>query len=242
MKLNTIFIAALTLCMSQLSFAGHHGEHANPNEAVVKGWIEARAAGQKENLAYVEKHMADDGLFFGGRYVGFGFNFDPLDSGKMVVSRTIEGSPASKVLLAGDEFLVVNGVEVNKDNLDRLSFRGKPGEPVKATIQRDGKKMDIEVARGIIDNGSSKEVLLADRSNANADDWTVKIKINEMLSKDNIVYVWTTVNDVDAMNGMPFESHVVSRYQFNEAGLVDAVGSVSEDRFVLEQTGYTVAR
>jgi membrane-associated protease RseP (regulator of RpoE activity) len=242
MKLNKIIIAAIILCFSQLSLAGHHGDKASPNEAVVKGWVEARVAGQKENIAYVEKHMAEDGLFYGGRYVGFGFNFDPVDSGKMVVSRLIEDSPASKALEVGDEFTVVNGVEVNSTNMDKLSFRGKPGEPVKATIKRAGKMQDIEVSRGIISNISSKAVLIDDLNNANADDWTSKAKVVEMLSKGNVVYVWTTVNDADPINDLPFESHVVTRYEFNDSGLVVGVGALSEDRFVLEQTGYTVSR
>ena len=63
MKLNTIFIAALTLCMSQLSFAGHHGEHANPNEAVVKGWIDIGPAmgmiGTLIGLVLMLGNMAD---------------------------------------------------------------------------------------------------------------------------------------------------------------------------------------
>jgi hypothetical protein len=113
---------------------------------------------------------------------------------------------------------------------------------VKATIKRAGKMQDIEVSRGIISNISSKAVLIDDLNNANADDWTSKAKVVEMLSKGNVVYVWTTVNDADPINDLPFESHVVTRYEFNDSGLVVGVGALSEDRFVLEQTGYTVSR
>ena len=242
MKFNTIIIAALTLSLSQLTMAGHHEEQANPNEVIVKGWIDARVMGKKEHIAYVEKHMADDGLFSGGRYVGFGFNFDPVDTGNMVVSRTVEGSPASEILKVDDEFIVVNGIEVNKANMDKLSFRGKPGEPVKATIKRAGKMQDIEVSRGIIKNIMTKAVLLADMKAAKADYWTAKVKVNEMISKGNVVYVWTTVNDIDAEVNLPFEMYSISRFEFNKKGLVVASSTVSEDRFSLEQTGFTISR
>ena len=242
MKFNNILMATLTLIFSQLTLAGHHEEQVNPNEVIVKGWLEATVAGKKEHIAYIEKNMADDGLFSGGRYVGFGFNFDPIDTGKMIVSRTIEGSPASKVLKVDDEFIVVNGVEVNKANMGKLSFRGKPGEPVKATIKRAGKMQDIEVSRGIIKNTMTKAVLLADMKAAKADFWTAKIKVNEMISKGNVVYVWTTVNDIDAEVDLPFEMYSITRFEFNKKGLVIASSGLSEDRFSLEQTGFTISR
>ena len=34
----------------------------------------------------------------------------------------------------------------------------------------------------------------------------------------------------------------VTRMMFNESGQVQAIASLSEDRFVLEQMGYTVSR
>ncbi len=241
MKFNTIVIALLSLCFSSFNFA-EHSEQANPNEAIAQGWIKARIASKAENIAYVNKHFAEDGVIVAGRYVGFGFTFDPSDDGDMVVSRTIAGSPASKVLQVGDQFLVVNGVKVNEANLDRLSFRGKPGEPVKATIKRDSKIQDIEVTRGVISSTYSKAVVLDNINNADADEWSSKIKINEVLSKGDVVYVWSTVNDVDAKLGLPFEVHVVQRFVFNKDGLVTRVGSLSEDRFLLEQTGWTITR
>ena len=138
--------------------------------------------------------------------------------------------------------MVVNGVEVNEANMDNLSFRGKPGEAVKATIKRDGKMQNIEVARGIINNISSKSEVLADLSNADADMWSGSVKINESVSNSNVTYVWTTVNDVDDKVDLPFEMHTITRFVFNEAGQVTAIGNLSEDRFVLEQTGYTISR
>ena len=160
----------------------------------------------------------------------------------MIIDRVIAGSPASKVLKAGDDFVEVNGIRVSEETMGQLSFRGKPGEPVKATVMRDGKEIDISVARGIISNNSGKAELMADLEMGDADDWGVELKVNEVLSKANVVYVWTTVNSVDTQVNLPFEQHVVTRFVFNKEGQVEAIGNISEDRFVLEQTGYTISR
>ena len=44
---------------------GHH-EKGNTNESVATGWIEARFAGKEENIIYITKHMAADGMMSGG--------------------------------------------------------------------------------------------------------------------------------------------------------------------------------
>ena len=70
-------------------------------------------------------------------------------------------------------------------------------------------------------------------------------EINERLLNvllANVVYVWTTINSVDTQVNLPFEQHVVTRFVFNDEGKVEAIGNISEDRFVLEQTGYTISR
>ena len=146
------------------------------------------------------------------------------------------------MLKAGDDFVEVNGIRVSEETMGQLSFRGKPGEPVEATVMRDGKEIDISVARGIISNTSGKAELMSDLEMGDADDWGVELKVNEVLSKANVVYVWTTINSVDTQVNLPFEQHVVTRFVFNDDGQVEAIGNISEDRFVLEQTGYTISR
>ena len=54
--------------------------------------------------------FAEDGQVFGDRYVGFGFIWNPNVEGKMIIDRVIAGSPASKVLKSGDDFVEVNGI------------------------------------------------------------------------------------------------------------------------------------
>ena len=240
-KLVVSIFAALLIC--NVSLAAHHeaGESSS-NELVAVNWLKAQATGKDATITYVKNNFADDGQVFGGRYVGFGFIWNNNNQDKMIIDRVIADSPASKVLKSGDDFVEVNGMTVNKENMGKLSFRGKPGEPVKATVMRDGKKVKIEVARGIISNNSNKSELIADLETGNADDWPFELKINEVLSKDNIVYVWSTGKDVDTVVDLPFEQHVVTRFVFNEEGKVQAVGKLSEDRFVLEQTGYNISR
>ena len=204
--------------------------------------LKLKQQGKQETIAYVKANLAEDGQVFGDRYVGFGFIWNPNVEGKMIIDRVIAGSPASKVLKAGDDFVEVNGIRVSEETMGQLSFRGKPGEPVKATVMRDGKEIDISVARGIISNTSGKAELMSDLEMGDADDWGVELKVNEVLSKANVVYVWTTINSVDTQVNLPFEQHVVTRFVFNDDGQVEAIGNISEDRFVLEQTGYTISR
>ena len=130
MKIKLVIPAIVALLICNVSFAAHHEMAENPNEAVAVNWLKAQATGKAETIAYVSEHFAEDGMVYGDRYVGFGFTFNPDDDSKMVIERIIPGSPASKVLRSGDEFIVVKGVRVNKRTMDKLSFRGKPGEPV----------------------------------------------------------------------------------------------------------------
>ena len=124
---------------------------ANPNIETAKQWVTAMSTGQAEGLAAVESLMADDGKLVRGRYVGFGFTWDPSDGeGRMIVGTVTPESPAAAVLQAGDEFVSVRGVEVNKANMDKLDFRGKPGEVVEAVILRGEETMEIAVTRGVI--------------------------------------------------------------------------------------------
>ena len=55
----------------------------------------------------VENNMAEDGQSVQGRYVGFGFTWDPREN-EMRVGRVTSNSPADGVLKVGDLFLEVN--------------------------------------------------------------------------------------------------------------------------------------
>ena len=107
----------------------------------------------------------------------------------MIIDLVIAGSPASKVLKAGNDFFEVNDIRVSEETMGQLSFRDKPGEPVEATVMRNEKEIDISVARGIISNNSGTAELMADLEMGDADDWGVELKVNEVLSKGNVVYV-----------------------------------------------------
>ena len=48
--------------------------------------------------------------------------------------------------------------------------------------------------------------------------------------------------DVDQDVGLPYEEESVVRFVFNQDGKVTEVWGLSEDRYVLEQTGYTISR
>ncbi len=218
--------------------------HENTPESVAEAWIQAMQTGKQEALDFVSKNMAEDGINAPGRYVGFGFTYNPdAEPGTMVVAGIQPDSPASKVLKIGDSFLSVNNVRVNERNMGKLNFRGKPGEEVKAVIERDGKRKNISVARGVISTRYTKEQVLRNINSAVAENWKPdEANIIEVTSKDNIVYVLHWAKDTDQVSGLPYEAYTITRFVFNEEGLVERIGNLSEDRFVLEQQGYTISR
>jgi hypothetical protein len=217
---------------------------ANPNIETAKQWVTAMNTGKAEGLAAVELLMADDGKLVRGRYVGFGFTWDPSDGeGRMIVGTVTPESPAAEVLLSGDEFVSVRGVEVNEANMDKLDFRGKPGEVVEAVILRDEETMEIAVARGVISTPISKAQSLEWMATGDGENWAPdKWELHEAVGHDNVVYVWTQSWVTDETSGLPVEAHMATRFVFNDAGQVTRVASLSEDRFALEQAGWTISR
>ena len=166
--------------------------------------------------------MSEEGRNYPGRYVGFGFTYNPnSEPGQMVITAITPESPASKVLQVGDSFLSVNGVEVNEENMDRLNFRGKPGESVPTTVLRDGKEMDISVARGVISASYSKSQVLTNMEMGNSEEWVPdESNIIEVTSNDSVVYVLHRAKDTDDVSGLPFEAVTMNRFTFDDSGKV----------------------
>jgi len=222
------------------------GLETNPNVQLAKAWVTAGSSSRSAAMEMIEQNMADDGLFYRDRYVGFGFLWDNQDSeydGRMVISNVIPESPVSDILKPGDEFISVEGIEVNSENMGRLPFRGKPGEAVTGVILRDGEELDVEVSRGVVSAPATKADMLEWMGSGDEEDWGPdKWTLHEAIGEGNVVYVWTQSWNTDDDTGLPFEAHQVTRMEFNDVGKVSVIGSLSEDRFVLEQTGYNISR
>lgn len=218
----------------------------NPNVDLAKAWVTAGATSRSAAMEMIEQNMADDGLLYRDRYVGFGFQWDNqqgANEGRMIVTDVIKDSPVADILQEGDEFISVGDMPVNAENLGKLPFRGKPGESVAAVISRDGQEMAIEVSRGIVSAPTTKAQMLEWMAGADDEDWgPEKWELHEAVGQGNVVYVWTQAWNTDEVSGLPFESHQVTRMMFNDAGQVQAIANLSEDRFVLEQMGYTISR
>ena len=192
--------------------------------------------------------MAEDGLNYPGRFVGFGFNWNPdLDEGKMIVQRVISDSPAEGILEPGDEFISVEGIKVNQKNIDdeKLPFSGLPGKRVNAVILRNGEEMNIAVTRGIVNSSNTKSQVLENLSGADAGNWTtIEHRINEVASNmsDNTVYVWHWHKSLNTTFDLEFEQNVVTRLAFNDEGKVLAIGDLSEERLAQSQLGFSLTR
>lgn len=242
-----VFLWAVFSAFSVTAIADGHGEpkglSESANEKLAVAWVTAGYTGMDEVLAMVKNHMAEDGMFRPARYVGFGFQLDSNPNDEMKVVIVTPNTPASKVLKVGDVFVSVAGVPATPENSDKMSFRGKPGAPVKAVIMRDGKEMDIEVKRGVISVTQSKaqslaNIPLGDRENWGADSF----QIDEVVGEGNVVYVVSSYKDTEAETGIEFTERVMTRFVFDDDGKVAWIGGLGESRFVLEQQGYTIAR
>ena len=183
----------------------------------------------------ISENMSDEGYNIGSRYIGFGFNFeaDAMKTDGMVVPNVIEGGPASSELVVEDKFISVNDVIVSKESIDNgsLSFRGKPGVPVNGSILRNDKEISITIERGIVETKYSKEQILRNITNADADSWgknSLGYKIREVVTDliRRIVYVKTWDKSLDEFLRLEAESITLSRFEFDENGKVLIVGNI----------------
>jgi hypothetical protein len=246
-NMKKILVAAMLLVIGSSALADGHGEVMGLEDSEYKSkavaWINATYTSHAAFKAMVKKNMAKDGVFMPRRYVGFGFQLDPNNDEQMVVAWVTPDTPAAEVLMEGDVFASVAGVPATRKNRDRMNFRGKPGQPVKAVIVRDGKKMPIEVKRGVIATPTSKSQSLANLEIADVENWPVdSFEIGEVIGEGNVVYVVSSYVNTEADTGIEFTERTLTRFVFNENGKVAWIGSLGESRFVLEQQGYTISR
>lgn len=237
-RFSSLFIVfALTSFASAALAESNHVETA-------RAWVTSVNTSREAHIAAAKQYMAEDGAALQSRYVGFGFTWDPVDdNSRMIVSRVTPGSPAAGVLKSGDEFLSVQGIEVNADTLGKLSFRGVPGKPVSAVILRDGEEQPISVTRGVIESSISKQEFLTWASTQSDDDWSPdRFVIHDVIAQGDVAYVWSTIWDTDNVTDVPFETHVITRIRFNAEGQIYRLATVTEERFVLEQTGWNITR
>tara|TARA_B100000953_G_scaffold195156_1_gene160743 strand:+ start:262 stop:1005 length:744 start_codon:yes stop_codon:yes gene_type:complete len=245
-QMMTTIITGVFLMMPSFSFSAAHEKddhgHYHGIEATSNDWVTAFYTGKAESIEMVENNMAEDGQSVQGRYVGFGFTWDPREN-EMRVGQVTPNSPADGALKVGDLFLEVNGIKVIPENFQNLGFRGKPGAEIAAVIERNGMKKNITFKRGVVNGRLSKSQALDNMNSAEADEWPAKeFRIIEVLSKGNTVYVLSNASQTDYQVDLDYNAYTVHRLMFNEGGKVIEIANLSEDRFVLEQTGFKITR
>jgi hypothetical protein len=245
-QMITTIITGVFLMIPSFSFSAAHEKddhgHYHGIEATSNDWVTAFYTGKAESIKMVENNMAEDGQSVQGRYVGFGFTWDPREN-EMRVSQVTPNSPADGALKVGDLFLEVNGIKAIPENFQSLGFRGKPGAEIAAVIERNGMKKNITFKRGVVNGRLSKSQALDNMNSAEADEWPAKeFRIIEVLSKGNTVYVLSNASQTDYQVDLDYNAYTVHRLMFNEGGKVIEIANLSEDRFVLEQTGFKITR
>jgi hypothetical protein len=172
-----------------------------------------------------------------------GFIWNPDEAG-MTVTYIIPDSPASKSLEVGDSFVEVAGVQVSDDNRNRLGFRGKPGEEIDAVVLRNGELVAVTVARGAVRQMSSKSQMLENMSEGDAEGWGPEEfnVIETSVTNDGVVWVLSWAKFTEDATGLEANAYTATRFVFNDDGKVSRVANLTEDRFVLEQQGYSITR
>tara|TARA_Y100001970_G_scaffold172054_1_gene210348 strand:- start:1543 stop:2298 length:756 start_codon:yes stop_codon:yes gene_type:complete len=245
-------LLTIPLFLSSQIYSGHHEEEGASMKAMMsnietaKSWINAGYTDKDSFLAIVKNHMSEDGYNYPGRFIGFGFNFNPSND-QMVVDWVIENSPAVGVLQKGDIFVSVEGVPATRTNRENgvLSFTGLPGKPVRAVVERNGKNVDVSFNRGLVSPRYTKAQVVNNIESSDAEDWGAdEYRIIEVASnrKNNVVYAWTWHKFTDDITGLQFEENQVTRFQFNDEGQVIARGDMSEEALVQSQLGFKVSR
>ena len=205
-KFISPFIVALTLIFASCNPTSETNDLAD----LAERWVSSSYESKDAALKMVSENMSDQGYNIGARYIGFGFNFnaDAMKTDGMLVTNVIKDSPASSVLQVGDKFIAVNGVSVTEESIQNgsLSFRGKPGVPVTASIMRNDKEISITVERGIVVPKYSKEQIIQNISSADAATWGENIlgyEIREVVADNaqGIVYVRTWDKFLDTVSG-----------------------------------------
>lgn len=100
---------------------------------------------------YTKEELDDFTASTLGNFVGIGvYMRADIEANTITVEDTIPGSPAEEAgLKNGDKILKIDGVEYKAEEISKVSehVKGKEGTKVTLTIERDGKTIDLEIAR-----------------------------------------------------------------------------------------------
>ena len=242
-NLKTFFACFALIALAACNMENKSSSDHQSRMDLATAWVTAANTGKAEAIEMVEKNMAEDGVVAGDRYVGMGFIWNPDESG-MTVTYIIPDSPASKSLEVGDSFVEVAGVQVSDDNRNRLGFRGKPGEEIDAVVLRNDELVSVSVARGAVRQMSSKSQRLETMTEADAEGWGPEEFniIETSVTNDGIVWVLSWAKFTEDATGIEANAYTANRFVFNDEGKVTRVANLTEDRFVLEQQGYSITR
>ena len=242
-NLKTFFACFALIALAACNMENNSGNNYQDRMDLATAWVTAGNTGKAEAMEMIEKNMAEDGVVAGNRYVGMGFIWNPDEAG-MTVTYIIPESPASKSLEIGDSFVEVAGVRVSDDNRNRLGFRGKPGEEINAVVLRNGEEVAITVARGAVRQMSSKSQILENMTEGDAEGWGPdEFNIIETsATEDGVVWVLSWTKFTEDATGIEANAYTATRFVFNDEGKVSRIANLTEDRFVLEQQGYSITR
>ena len=107
------------------------------------------------------------------------------------------------------------GVRVADDNRNRLGFRGKPGEEIDAVVLRDGEEVAVTVARGAVQQTSTKAQVLENFSQADADSWDADgfNIIETSVTDEGVVWVLSWSEFTEEASGLTANAYTATRFE-----------------------------
>ncbi len=118
----------------------HYVDEIDPEEFMLAG-IRGMLASLDPYTVYIDENQQKDiELITTGKYGGIGATVS-LKNGKVTIVDLIEGYSAQRQgIRIGDVILMVDSVEVNKDNYDELSslLKKTPGTEIEVVVKREG--------------------------------------------------------------------------------------------------------
>ncbi len=213
------------------------------NKETVQGYFEEYI--NKKDLDQFDDYFTEKSIFHSPPYVGMGVSSDDTSGDKVFIMNVAKGSPADGYLLPGDQLVRVrdekNVWETYKELREPDWGQGVIGTSVSIRILRDGKTLDFQLKRGIV---QTFDLLMVDFKEIDRYYMTKvwpdqKITVQHLIEEGDLVMAHCLVS------GMNMEYHRQAVWPFIELfkvrdGKILETWYVEDSYSMMKQLGYKI--